>query len=172
MLRRSPNAGFSLVEAMIGLVIMAILLMLGFPAFTAWMQNVQIRTATEAIQNGLTLARGEAVRRNTQVSFTMAGPDSTWTVAVVNPPQTVQSRPAADGTRNAQIATSDAVIIFDGLGRTNLAADATIQVTNPTAGACGTGTTDMRCLNVTVAVGGQARMCDPQVTTAGDTRRC
>ena len=169
---RSSTAGFTLVELMIGLAIMAILTLLGFPSFTAWLQNLQIRNSAEAIQNGLTLARGEAVRRNTQVTFTMAGPDASWTVAVVNPAETVQSRSGSESTRNAQIATTNATITFDGLGRTDLAADATIQITNPTGGACGTGTTDMRCLNVTVAVGGQARMCDPQVTTAGDTRRC
>ena len=61
------------------------------------------------------------------------------------------------------IATTDPTITFDGLGKTNLVGAATIQVTNPTGGACQTSATagKMRCLNVTVSVGGQVKMCDP-----------
>ena len=55
-----------------------------------------------------------------------------------------------------------------GLG---LVANATIQVTNPTGGACKPGG-GMNCLNITVGVGGQVKMCDPTVVTAGDSRGC
>ncbi|HEY6509156.1 MAG TPA: hypothetical protein VIY56_14140, partial [Vicinamibacterales bacterium] len=61
---------------------------------------------------------------------------------------------------------------FDGLGRANIATNLLIQITNPVGGACGAGLTDMRCLNVLITPGGTVRMCDPQVATAGDTRRC
>jgi len=63
------EAGFTLIEILIGITIMGILLVMGIPSFKSWIQNTQIRTATEAIQNGLELARAEAVRRNTQVRF-------------------------------------------------------------------------------------------------------
>lgn len=63
------ETGFSLLELMVGLAIMILLFMMGVPSFKSWIQNAQIRTATEAIQNGLSLARAEAVRRNTQVRF-------------------------------------------------------------------------------------------------------
>lgn len=65
----SRYSGFSLVELMIGVTIVGILFIMGVPSFKSWIQNTQIRTATEAIQNGLELARAEAVRRNTQVRF-------------------------------------------------------------------------------------------------------
>lgn len=61
--------GFSLIELMVGLVVMAILLGTGVPAFSRWMQNSQIRTATESIQAGLQLAKAEAVRRNIPIRF-------------------------------------------------------------------------------------------------------
>ena len=63
------QAGMTLIELMIGIVLLAILLALGAPTFFRWTQNSQIRNAAEAIQNGLTLARAEAVRRNTTVRF-------------------------------------------------------------------------------------------------------
>ena len=63
------QAGMTLIELMIGIVLLAILLALGAPTFFRWTQNSQIRNAAEAVQNGLTLARAEAVRRNTTVRF-------------------------------------------------------------------------------------------------------
>lgn len=176
-MRLRGHAGFTLVEIMIGLAIMAILMTMGLPSFTAWLQKGQIRTAAEAIQNGLMLARAEAVRRNTKVGFSMNGPGSSWSVAVVNPAEAVQSYTSAEGSSNAVVTVAapnalPVAVEFDGLGRSNLAANLLIQVTNPVGGACGTGLTDMRCLNVQVTPGGTVRMCDPQVATAGDTRRC
>ena len=66
---RYSETGFSLIELLVGITIVGILFMLGVPSFKSWIQNSQIRTATEVIQNGLELARAEAVRRNTLVRF-------------------------------------------------------------------------------------------------------
>lgn len=59
----------TIVELMVGIVIVALLFALSAPSFTTWIQGTQIRTAAEALQNGLMLARAEAVRRNTLVRF-------------------------------------------------------------------------------------------------------
>lgn len=170
-MRNGNCNGVTLIELLIGLAILAILVTMGLPSFTTWTQNRQLRSAAESIQTGLQLARGEAVKRNTFVGFTMAGPDSSWSVDVMNPPQQIQSRSGIEGTPQAQIATTDPTIIFNGLGKTSLAAGAVIQVTNPTGGTCKPGG-NMNCLNVTVSVGGQVKMCDPTVVSASDTRGC
>lgn len=170
-MRTTKCTGVTLIELLIGIAIISIVLALGMPSVATWIQNTQLRSATESIQSGLQLARAEAVRRNTFIGFTMAGPDSSWSIDVMNPAALVQSRSAAEGTPNAQIATTDAAIIFNGLGKTGLVANATIQVTNPTGGACKPGG-PMNCLNVTVGVGGQVKMCDPTVVAAGDSRGC
>ena len=180
-MRTRSASGMTLIELLIGFVLVGVLLALGVPSFSAWLQNLQVRNAAESIFNGLQLARASAVQRNKSVSFTMAGPDSSWAVTIDSPSisaieglesATVQTRSGTEGTPNAVITTTSPTIRFDGLGKTNLAAAATVQVTNPNGGACGTGTTNMRCLNITVAVGGQIKMCDPQVSVAGDSRKC
>jgi type IV fimbrial biogenesis protein FimT len=71
------SQGVTLIELAVVLAIVAILLSQAGPLFSAWMQNVQIRTATESIQNGLQLARGEAMRRNRSVMF--------WLTSTANP---------------------------------------------------------------------------------------
>lgn len=67
-------------------------------------------------------------------------------------------------------------IIFNSLGRTNLANQAVFKFNNPEAGVCVTAGGPVRCLKVIVAVGGQARLCDPAVSAAavaaGDSRGC
>ena len=61
--------GFSLVELIIGVAILGVLLAIAMPAFSNWLRNAKVRTAAESVQNGLQLARAEAVRRNTTVRF-------------------------------------------------------------------------------------------------------
>lgn len=88
--------------------------------------------------------------------------------------------PPADADPDAPPATLVSSIVFDGLGRTNLAAPAVFKFNDASAGRCvtdpGPPAGTVRCLRVVVAVGGQARLCDPAVTAAqvaaGDTRGC
>lgn len=65
-----PTArGFSLIELIVVLAVLAILLAAGASNFSVWMTNSRIRTTAESIQNGLQMARAEAVRRNTPIRF-------------------------------------------------------------------------------------------------------
>jgi type IV fimbrial biogenesis protein FimT len=66
---RASQRGLNLIEVMISLVVLGVLISLGAPGFVEWLQNQQIRAAAEATLNGLQVARGEAVRRNTPVRF-------------------------------------------------------------------------------------------------------
>jgi len=66
---RTFQRGFTIIEVMISLAVLGVLISLGAPGFVEWLQNQQIRAAAEATLNGLQVARGEAVRRNTPVRF-------------------------------------------------------------------------------------------------------
>ena len=72
MLSRATLArGFTLIELLITLAIVAIVLALGAPAFGAWIQNTQLRSAAESMLTGIKLARTEATKRNATVRFQM-----------------------------------------------------------------------------------------------------
>ena len=64
------------------------------------------------------------------------------------------------------------IIRFTPFGGTNLAAAAVYKFNNPSAGTCVESGGTVRCLNVFVTPGGRARLCDPSVTEASDTRKC
>jgi type IV fimbrial biogenesis protein FimT len=188
------QAGMTLIELMIGIVLLGILLALGAPTFSRWTQSSQIRNAAEAIHNGLMLARAEAVRRNTTVRFqfvttttgacALSDTGTNWVVSLDSPagacdaapsdnvaPRIVQVRSAAEGSRNAAVnAGGVSLITFNGTGQASVAA--TIAVTNPTGGACAAAG-PMRCMEVRVATGGQIRMCDPaRALAAVDPQGC
>jgi type IV fimbrial biogenesis protein FimT len=163
--------GFSLIELMIVLAIMGLLLVMGVPSFSLLLQNSQVRTAAESVENGLNLARVEAVRRNAQVSFTLNTPSSNdWTVSLVSTGAQVQQRTNA-GTPNAVIAGA-AAVTFNGLGRVTPPPGDPIVFTvkNPTAGDCQI-LGPVRCLDVTVLFGGKIKLCDPAVAVT-DPRAC
>lgn len=58
-----------MLELAVVVAIIAILAALAMPSFSSWMRNAQIRNAAGAIQNGIQLARTEAVRRNALIRF-------------------------------------------------------------------------------------------------------
>ncbi len=61
--------GFTLVELIVAIAIVAILMTLAAPNLSLWIRNTKVRTAAESIQTGLHVARAEALKRNAVVRF-------------------------------------------------------------------------------------------------------
>lgn len=178
MLIAAKQSGMSLVEALIALVIAAILVTAAFPLYSAWVQNTQIRTGAEALLNGLQFARSEAVSRNTLIQFEMTGATG-WRVSPANDPDTtIQARSAGSGSATAAaVATpGDATVVtFDSMGRRRATNEsvATPPIQQIDVNTSIASMTDARRLRITINDGGQVRMCDPDPSVAvGDTRRC
>ena len=169
--------GFSLIELMIAVTIFGIVLVLGLPSFSEWIQTQQLRVATEAALNGLQVARAEAIRRNLPVQIVF-GPGTAWTATEVASAEQVQSRPAAEGSANAVLTVTPlgaTTVTFTPLGSVTTNADASaivtqLDITNPTGGNCQPAG-PMRCLRVLVTGGGNLKMCDP-IVVAPDARGC
>jgi type IV fimbrial biogenesis protein FimT len=194
--RATLPRGFTLIELMVTLAVIGVVLALGAPAFSAWIQNTQIRTAAESMLTGIKLARTEAAKRNATVRFQMmtstdasCGLSTTganWVVSVNDatglcdvadsslPPFTLRSKASGEGTRNVAYAASQSSTNFDALGRVTPipAADLVVNITNPPGGDCVANGGPMRCLTIQITPGGLARTCDPAVTAANDSRKC
>lgn len=72
------SRGFTLIELMIGLVLVAILLGIGLPSFRSFILNQQLRATTSDLRMALTLARSEAVKRNRMVELQASDEGEGW----------------------------------------------------------------------------------------------
>jgi len=128
--------GFTIIELMVTVTVLALLMLLGAPSFATWMQNSQIRTAAEGILAGAQLARAEAVRRNMPVRFqltdnltaacALSSSGGNWVVSLLDAagkcntapsadtvsggagdPRVVQVRAVGEGSANAVVASVD-----------------------------------------------------------------
>jgi type IV fimbrial biogenesis protein FimT len=169
--------GFSLIELMVVIAIVAILAVLGLPSYAVWTQNSRIRNAAEGLLNGLQLARSEAVARNTQINF-VANANSGWTfgcaTVVANTcPAVIQTRSAGEGSTNTLVTVNNATVadtvsfsnfgaLVNPAGAMNIMVDSTVLSAS-----------ESRELRIEISTSGSVRMCDPNLGTSGtDPRRC
>ena len=164
------HRGATLVEFMVAFVVLGILITAGVPAFRDWLINGQVRTATDAIKEGLQLARAEAVKRNAPARFRLPEPTrSGWVIEALDRTTgtwtTIQQRHTGEGTASVLVAASQTTVTFVGSGGVMPVPTQPIvvDVSHPGGGTCQTlsGGGEVRCLRVTVATAGQVRMCDP-----------
>ncbi|MGE6333391.1 GspH/FimT family pseudopilin [Stenotrophomonas sp. NPDC077659] len=69
MLRRAPSSGFTLLELLVTVVVLAILLAIALPAQSRVIARSQLTTAANELFVGLQFARQESLRRNVQVQL-------------------------------------------------------------------------------------------------------
>ncbi len=71
------GAGFTLVELMVTIAVLAILLAIGIPAFASLIAANRLTSATNELVASLQTARTEAIRRNARVTVCPAAPGAT-----------------------------------------------------------------------------------------------
>lgn len=183
--------GFTVVELMVTIALLALLLGLAMPSFSTWVRNAQVRTVSDALQNGLRLAQAEAVRRHRQVVFYRTNADTCtaataaddagafWVVRTVplvvgDAVEAVQCGQLADVAAGVAIAGATA-LCFNSGGRQVANADPAIGGAACALDASGTSAFDItstnadRPLRVLVTLGGSVRLCDPAKTLSAAT---
>jgi type IV fimbrial biogenesis protein FimT len=198
MLAQKGQQGVTLIELMIGIVIVSMLMALGVPAFSRMLQNSQVRSAAESLVNGLTAARNEALRLNSEVRFSIT--DNTgqvaWNITCVTetavcPAGALQTRAANEGGGNARIGISTAasipasdysVALASGAGLTsgggvkftNLGTVNGIDGENDITRIDVTNSKDAgaRRLVIMISPSGLIRMCDPMLNRSANPQGC
>lgn len=165
--RRGHQSGFTLVEVMVTVILIAILASLAAPSFQSTIARFRVRTAAESLMSGLQLARTEALRRNQPVRFTLGARAGNWSVTAVTSGAVVQE---AKGSPHQSLSVtpnagqSSVVFLASGLTDTSVARLEQMDVSTSIAGVTG--------WRLEIHGGGQVRMCDPAATAAGDPRKC
>lgn len=196
-----PQRGFSLVELLVTISVLAFLMLAAMPSLSQWTRNTQIRTVAESLANGISKARTEALRRNTPTRFALvsnanssgcalSSTSGSWIVSLQSPV----------GNCDEAVSESSAPMILERWAQSEGSSNVTVQVktTDCSADASttqvvfdgfgrvnATAATPVRCilidhssgsgnraLRLTVSLAGGVRMCDPAVTDTKDPRRC
>lgn len=147
------SGGFTVVELLVALGIVALLSAMAVPTLRSVMENSRIKAASQSLQNGLTMARAEAVRLNTRVSFTLAG--GGWTIARVDD-GAVLGQAAGKESASGVTITPDAAgaIVFDAFGRKSSGPTTVdIKATHPSS-------SSSHRLRIQLTNGGAVRLCD------------
>lgn len=188
---RTAQGGFSLIELMVVLTLVAILLLLSIPTLGHWVADAKIRNTSESLLGAVRLAQSTAVSRSrtTVLVRTDAAPTwdadasasgKNWYVRVLPLTDSDEEASAADliqgtsiGTQNDVSIAGPSVLCFGAQGRLvsktdkELGLGAGCEV--PTSDTADPATFDLtkgagRALKLQVYLGGRARMCDPAKT--------
>ena len=74
--------GFTLLELMVAIAVLAVLATIGVPSFQNLIQNNRVTTQTNELVTALTFARAEAVKRGRSVQVDVVAADPGWTATV------------------------------------------------------------------------------------------
>ena len=123
--RRQAARGFTLVEIAVVLVILGLMLVAAMPSIGAWMRNTQVRNTASSMLAGLAQARNEAIRRNTEIRFSLvsltdsavmndtcaaSGSGVSWVVSARDPSSHCSYAPSTDPTTDAADANNPLIV--------------------------------------------------------------
>lgn len=181
-MRTRRQQGFTLIEAIVVMVIMVILIALAAPNYALWLANSRVKTAAQGLDDGLNLARNEAIRRNVPVEFALTDDAGSWKVSVPSAAEDVQVGSGAEAGGQVTVAATDsaagvlpatAAITFNGFGRVTANADATPSIARLDIAPSSLSGAQARPLRITVTSGGSIRLCDPSPDLqSSDPRAC
>jgi type IV fimbrial biogenesis protein FimT len=70
--------GLTLIELMVGIAVLAILIAVAVPSFSAFLEKTRLRGAADALSSQFALSRVEATRTDRRVSLLVVGEDGEW----------------------------------------------------------------------------------------------
>lgn len=194
MTARSPmkkQAGFSIIEIAVVLVVIGMMLMSAMPMMSDWMRNAKLRNQAEALQSGLQQARNEAVRRNQAITFYMVSGTSanalddtcavsssgtSWVVSVRDPSGECDAAPAMTSTNGSNpliVRTHVGADGASGVSVAGLASDGATAASSVTFDAFGRASGALVRINVAYATSQDAdRPLRVDISPAGMVRMC
>ncbi|SMF41965.1 GspH/FimT family pseudopilin [Pseudogulbenkiania subflava] len=184
MLSRTRQVGFTLTEMLITLALMAIVLALAVPNFSVWLMNHQIRNAADTAMASLQLARAEAIRTNSLVRVSIDSTGKIWTVNTLQSDcstvsQTLQQKNFAEDAPKVTITRTPSTVTnvtFNGLGRvmdgTTTTCSGVVALTQLNFDVTTIAAADSKDMRITLQTGGALKLCDPNVTSSTDPRKC
>jgi len=115
---RHEAAGFTLVELLVTIIIVAILAALAAPSFREFVASQRVKTASFDVMSLLTLARSEAIKRNSSVTLGGVGSGSLQITAggvIIQQRERLINLTLTCKSGGAEVACTD--VVYGGNGR-------------------------------------------------------
>lgn len=128
------HGGFTLIELMVTVALMAVLLALAVPSFRDLLAAQRVRATAFSMVSDLVLARSEAVKRGASVTLTpaAAGWQAGWQVTV-NAGADILSQQNTAGS-GVSFSSAPGSVVFDRNGRIGVASIVRFEITDASAG--------------------------------------
>lgn len=113
----TSQRGFTLIEMMVTLTVLAIMLGLGVPSFRNFIAGQKVKSASHDLMTALVLARSEAIKRNAEVTIAPITANtwvSGWTVKAASSATTVHEQQALSGVT---ITSPSSNVVYKANGR-------------------------------------------------------
>jgi len=170
--KASGQQGFTLIEAMIVIAIIAIVLSLAVPSFNDFFEKNRLKRAAEDVYGMIVKAKAEAVVRNVDLSVSVD--TSQWCVGYATTASCVCD-PGLTVTCAVPVAGTDVTQVVDGgvLQESGVTISENFAGSGPTfnsvRGTAGAGTIALEAgswqLNVVVSPQGRVKICAPDTST-------
>lgn len=132
--------GFTLVELMVTVAVLAILMALATPSFREILAAQRVRATAYSIVSDLVLARSEAIKRGADVTLTPSAAQwaNGWSVKVASSAEVLSAQSSVGS--GVVFVSSPAAITFDRNGRINLESVVRFELSD--------GSTRRRCISL------------------------
>jgi type IV fimbrial biogenesis protein FimT len=138
---RRANGGFTLIELMMVVAILAIMAALAAPSMAKLVADQRLRSAATDLHLALVKARSEAIKRNVDVTVSPTG--GSWTAgwSILDPTNPDLQLDASAPSSSVSVASTATQVVYRGTGRTTNAAGVSFVIT-------ATRTDAARCLSI------------------------
>jgi type IV fimbrial biogenesis protein FimT len=126
--QQGRQGGFTLIEMMVTIGIMAIVLAIALPAYSAWRQSAALQNSSETLMSHIKQARIMAVSRNRSVSIAFATNAYTVDSSGSNPQQYLLSQYSKRLTMSAAFSGTPATTLT--FGSDGTATSGSVTITN------------------------------------------
>lgn len=86
---RNYESGFTIIELMVVVIVIGIIAAISAPSFTSMVERNRLKSALEAVKADMQLAKSDALKRSTNVTFTLTGGDPWSYTLSTSPSKTV-----------------------------------------------------------------------------------
>jgi type IV fimbrial biogenesis protein FimT len=158
-IKKYKQKGFTLIELMVTISILIVFTILSAPSITEFVEKNKIKTAANSLNDGIQIARSEAIKRNESITFNLS--NDQWNVLSEDDMIAVSQSEIAQTVIQDTLPSGATTLTFNNLGMLEIGKDGLLNINRIIL----TSQKTNYRLWVMISNSGGSRVCDPNETT-------